>query len=310
MRFSLNGRMKIAVALSSAILALFAYQASAVAQPEADEPDRSLPLFDEGRLLATGGISSVEGSSGGGLANWAVIGGYGTGEGIGVTAHETFVGLRSFNLNSVGAGIGLYNRLELSYARQAFDTRDTGAALGLGKGYTFDENVYGAKLRLFGDLVYDQSDWLPQTAIGVQYKANEQPGILKAVGAKSSDGVDFYASATKLLLAESVLISGSVRFTRANQFGILGFGGPLNDDYQPEFEGSVAYLLSKRFAIGAEYRTKPDNLAFAAEQNAYDAFAAFFIDKHASITLAYVDLGTIATRRDQDGIFASLQLGF
>jgi hypothetical protein len=302
--------MRIACTLSFAGLALLAYQTSAAAQAEVDEPDRSIPLFDEGRLLSTGGISTVEGSSGGGLANWAVIGGYGTDDGVGVTAHETFIGLRSFNLNSAGAAVGLYNRVELSYARQDFDTRDTGAALGLGKGFRFDENVYGAKLRLFGDLVYDQSSWLPQAAIGLQYKANEDPGILKAIGAKSSDGVDFYASATKLLLAESVLLSGTVRFTRANQFGILGFGGPRNDGYQPEFEGSAAYLVSKRFAVGAEYRTKPDNLAFAAEQNAHDAFAAFFINKHVSFTLAYLDLGTIATRRDQDGVFASLQLGF
>jgi Protein of unknown function (DUF3034) len=304
--------MHLRRALSLVLLPLLALPAIAAAQDAADasgdEPERARPVFDEGKLLATGGISQVEGAGGGGLSTWAIIGGYGTNDGIGLTAHETFIGLRSFNLNSAGVAVGLYDRVELSYAHQTFDTRDTGAALGLGKNFKFDQDVYGAKVRLFGQLVYDQAGWLPQTAIGVQYRSNDRPDVLKAVGAKDADGVDFYLAATKLVLSESVLVSGAVRLTRANQFGILGFGSAAHDDYSPQFEGSVAYLLSKRFALGAEYRTKPDNLGFS-EQNVYDLFAAYFISKHASVTLAYVDLGTIATRRDQNGVFASLQLG-
>ena len=304
--------MHFRLALSFLLLSMLVLPMIAVAQEptdaSGDEPERVHPLFDAGKLLATGGVSQVEGAGGGGLATWAVIGGYGTNEGIGVTVHETFIGLRSFDLNSAGIAVGLYDRVELSYAHQTFDTLDTGVALGLGRNFKFDEEVYGAKLRLCGRLVYDQSSWLPQTAVGVEYRSNDRPDILKAVGAQDANGVDFYAAATKLVLAESVLVSGAVRFTRANQFGILGFGSAAHSDYQPEFEGSLAYLISQHVAVGAEYRTKPDNLGFA-EQNVYDLFAAYFINKHASVTLAYVDLGTIATRRDQNGVFASLQLG-
>lgn len=304
--------MRLRPILSCFLLSMLVIPAMAASQettdPADDEPERARPLFDEGKLLATGGVSQVEGAAGGGVSTWAVIGGYGSADGIGITAHETFVELRSFNLNSAGVAVGLYDRVELSYAHQSFDTRATGAALGLGKDFTFDENVYGAKVRLFGQLVYDQDSWLPQTAVGLQYKTNDRPDILKAVGAKDADGVDFYLAATKLLLSESVLASGTLRFTRANQFGILGFGSARDDGYQPEFEGSLAYLISKRFAVGADYRTKPSNLGFA-EQNAYDLFAAYFLDKHASLTLAYVNLGSIATRKDQDGVYVSLQLG-
>jgi hypothetical protein len=310
---ALNGRMNIRSALYGFLLSMLVFPAWAAAPDDSDassdEPERSYPLFDQGKLLATGGVSQVEGAGGGGLSTWAVIGGYGSADGLGVTTHETFVTARSFNLNSVGIEAGLYDRVELSYAHQSFDTRNTGQALGLGKGFTLQEDVYGAKVRLFGHLVYDQDSWLPQTSVGVQYKVNAQPDILHAVGAKDADGVDFYAAATKLVLSESVLVSGAVRFTKANQFGILGFGSAAHDSYQPEFEGSAAYLFSKRFAVGADFRTKPDNLGFA-EQNAYDLFAAYFISKHASLTLAYVDLGAIATRRDQDGAYLSLQLGF
>jgi hypothetical protein len=305
--------MNIRRALHGFLLSMLVFPAmaatSADSNTDSDEPERSYPLFDEGKLLATGGVSQIEGAGGGGLSTWAVIGGYGTSDGIGVTTHDTFVSVRSFNLNSVGVEAGLYDRVELSYAHQSFDTRNTGVALGLGKGFTFDENVYGAKVRLFGHIVYDQDSWLPQTAIGVQYKENDRSDILHAVGAKDTNGVDFYAAATKLVLSESVLVSSAVRFTKANQFGILGFGSATDDSYHAEFEGSAAYLFSKRFAVGADFRTKPSNLGFA-EQNAYDLFAAYFLNKHASLTLAYVDLGTIATRRDQDGAYVSLQLGF
>ena len=39
--------------------------------------DDGTSMFDAGKLLATGGVSQVEGAGGGGLANWASIGGYG-----------------------------------------------------------------------------------------------------------------------------------------------------------------------------------------------------------------------------------------
>ena len=62
-------------------------------------------------------------------------------------------------------------------------------------------------------------------------------------------------------------------------------------------------------AIGAEFRTKPDNLAVAHEGAAYDAFIAYAPCKNLSVTLAYVDLGNIVTRK-QTGTYLSLQVGF
>jgi len=62
--------------------------------------------------------------------------------------------------------------------------------------------------------------------------------------------------------------------------------------------------------IGGEYRTKPSNLGFARENDWYDLFAAYALNKHLSATVAYVDLGSIATFKDQTGVFLSLQAGF
>jgi hypothetical protein len=270
----------------------------------ADEPTAS------GKLLLTGGVSEVEGAAGGGLVPWAVIGGYGTGGQVGGNAFGTYVHTQDFALTTYGALIGVANRVEFSLARQSFDTRDAGAQLGLGHGFTFNQDIVGVKARVLGDAVLDQDTWIPQVSLGMQFKHNEQGAVVEAVGARSNSGTDFYVSATKLLLAESLLLNATVRATKANQFGLLGFGGDKSDSYRPEFEGSAAYLVTRKIALGAEYRTKPDNLSFAREQNAYDAFVAWAPNKHISLTLAYVSLGDIATFRNQHGVYVSLQAGF
>ena len=194
-------------------------------------------------------------------------------------------------------------------ARQRFDTRDVGAALGLGRGFTFTQDTVGLKVKLAGDAVYEQDRWMPQIALGAQYKRNDQPDVLAFVGAKRRDDVDLYLSATKLYLDSSLLVNGTLRYTRANQFGILGFGGDRHDGRSLEFEGSAAVLLHRTLALGAEYRTKPDNLNIADEDSAWDAFLAWAPSKHVSLTLAYVDLGNIVIADNQRGWYASVQVG-
>jgi hypothetical protein len=220
------------------------------------------------------------------------------------------VDVNNYTLQDFGASVGLFNRVELSYTREAFDTGATGAKLGLGRNFTFDQDVYGAKVRLIGDLVYDQDALLPQIAAGVQYKVNDQVAIIHAVGGKSAQGTDYYVSATKLFLAQSVVVDTTLRLTKANQTGLLGFGGDKTNAYAPEFEGSVGYLLTRHLVVGGEYRTKPDNLSFAKEDDWWDLFAAYAIDKHLSVTAAYTNLGDIATFKNQNGFLVSLQAGF
>ncbi len=57
-------------------------------------------------------------------------------------------------------------------------------------------------------------------------------------------------------------------------------------------------------------RTKPDNLGFAKEDTWYDVFGAYAINKHLSFTVAYANLGDIATLKNQNGVYVSLQAGF
>jgi hypothetical protein len=244
------------------------------------------------------------------LVPWALITGYGTRDAIGANVHYTVVALPDFTLQTGGVAVGFFNRVELSAARQAFNTHSAGGSLGLGNGFTFHQNIFGAKIRLLGDAVYDQDRWMPQVAAGVQYKSNDRDSVIHAIGGRDSNGIDYYLSASKLFLAQSVLLNAAARETRANQFGLLGFGGDRNNDYSTEIEGSAALLLSQRFAVGAEYRTKPNNLTFAKEENAGDLFLAYFFNKNISATLAFIDLGDVAKQTGQQGFYLSLQAGF
>lgn len=260
----------------------------------------------DGRLLATGGASMVEGSAGGGLVPWAVLSGYATREQVGATAFVTRLNLPDYRLDAHGAAFTWHNRLELSVARDRFDLGTLGKAIGM-PGAALRQDVFGAKLRLAGDAVYGS---LPQISLGVQYKHNLDFAIPKLVGARRDRGTDVYLSATQVLLAGAagynLLWNVTLRSTDANQFGLLGFGGDRGGR-RLVGEGSLAVLLNPHVALGAEYRQKPDHLSFARENNASDLFVAWFPSKHVSLVAAYVSLGSIAGLRDQRGWYLSLQ---
>ena len=282
-------------------------------------PARDTNLLVDGgaRLLLTGGVSTIEGAAGGGLVPWALIGGYGAKNEVGLQAFATGVTTRDFRLYAYGASANLGDRVEISLARQNFHLRSLAGAIGLGSDYTISQTIIGAKVRLIGNAVLDQNTLLPQISVGAEHKINDDTTVVGgALGLKRAD-TDFYLAASKLFLGQNLLLNGTVRLTRANQYGILGFGGlgHTNMSYKPEFEGSVAYLLTRKLAIGGEVRTKPNQIQGALggttfrEQAAYDGFVAYAVDRHLSITAAYADLGQIALR-DQRAGYLSLQIGF
>lgn len=275
----------------------------------ADESNEGTPDTG-GKLLLTSGVTQIEGAAGGGLTPWAVIGGQGTFGQIGASAFYTRVDVGDYHLDDAGLLIGINDRVEISFAQQRFNTEKVGGLLGLGDGFTLKQDIVGVKLRVAGDAVLDSDSKMPQISVGLQYKRNNQAAVLDYIGAKDNSGTDFYVSATKLFLADGFLLNGTLRFTKANQTGILGFGGDKHNGYQPQFEVSAAYLLSRKLAIGAEYRMKPDNLGIAKEDDWFDVFVAYAPTRNVSVTIAYVDLGNIVIRDHQRGLYASLQVGF
>lgn len=259
-----------------------------------------------GKLLLTRGITTLEGAGGGALTPWALITGNETDRGIGASAHYSYTTLEDFDVTSYGAAVGIYDRLELSWSQMVFDTRDAGAVLGLGQGFEFKQDIWGAKLRVAGDAVYGQDTWLPQIAVGAEYKSSNQEALVGALGADDHQGVDVYASATKLFLDQSLLANATLRYTKAHQTGLLGFGDEAS--LQPEF--SLGYMLSRRLVIGGEYRFKPDELAFAGEDDFFDLFGAYAVNETLTLTAGYADLGSVALFDNQRGLYISAQVGF
>jgi hypothetical protein len=258
------------------------------------------------RLLATGGAQMIEGAAGGGIVPWALIAGYGTRDQVGGSAFYTNINSDDFDLRSLGAAVGIFDRLELSYAKQTFDAGSVVPGLKL------RQDIFGAKVKVVGDAVYDQDKWLPQIAVGVQYKRNTNMDIPTAVGAQKGSDTDIYVSAAKLWLAgffgHNVLANLTVRSTRANQMGLLGFGGDKKSSRSIEPEVSVAVLLTDTLALGGEYRKKPDNLGAFKEDDYRDVFLAWFPHRNFAMTLAFAKLGTIAGKPKQDAAYLSVQL--
>ena len=259
------------------------------------------------RLLATGGVTQIEGAAGGGLVPWALIAGYGTRDQVGGTAFYTRADPSNFSLSSAGIAVGLFDRVELSIAEQRF---------GLGStvpGRTIKQDVVGIKLKMAGDAVYDQDTLMPQIALGAQYKRNHDFDLVpRALGARKSSGVDYYVAATKLFLGavagRNLLLNGTLRATKANQMGLLGFGGDLRDRYSVHFESSAGIFLNDHLLLGAEYRHKPNNLSVFKEDAFKDVFIAFIPAKYVALTAAYARFGNIADKNNQRGLYLSLQV--
>lgn len=271
----------------------------------------ALPAYaGQGRLLATGGATQVEGSAGGGIVPWAVLAGYGTDQQLGGTAFYTRVDTGDYALDAYGAAFTLHNRLELSVARQSFDLGELQRQLAL-PWDALEQDIVGAKLRVAGDVVYTR---MPQISVGVQHKRMRDGTLPLALGARDDQGTDAYVSASKLFLdgagGYQLLLNATLRNTSANQGGLLGFGGDQRAARSWVWEGSAAVLLDPRLAVGVEYRQKPDNLGFAREDDWRDVFVAWFPNKHVAVVGAWADLGSIATLDDQRGAYVSLQLSF
>ncbi|WP_296129201.1 DUF3034 family protein [Pseudomonas sp. Ga0074129] len=264
----------------------------------------------DGRLLATGGASSIEGAAGGGITPWAVLSGYGERGEWGADVFATRVETGDYRLDVAGVGVAFDNRIELSYARQRFDLGTLARDLNLPEN-SLSQDVFGLKVRLFGDLIYDQ---LPQVSLGIQHKRQKDFLIPSLIGAQRSEDSEAYLTASRLLLGGAfgynLLINGGVRYSRANELGLLGFGGDRRDRHSLLKEGSLAVLFNPHWALGIEYREKPDNLSFAGESDWADVFVGYFPTKNLALVLAYARLGEIATLDNQDGVYLSVQGSF
>ena len=285
---------------------------------------------DTGKLLLTGGVSTIDGAAGGGISPWAVIGTNATRGETGYSAFASTLNTADYGLRAYGAAIAWNNTLELSLAQQDFDATPAAKLNALGFNVAANQhivmNTLGVKLRVAGEAVLDSDTAMPQIAVGLLYKdtnAGSAKPVLDFLGAQTQ-GTEAYVAATKLLLQHSLLLNGVLRYPNANQGGLLGFGSATPGTNQAVLvpEVSAAYLLSRNLAVGAEMRWMPNNqeaLGRAAglsdglaADRWQDIFVAWAPNKNVSLTAAYADLGRIipgiTSNRNQSGLYLSVQL--
>ena len=128
------------------------------------------PIGSSGKLLLTGGVSTIAGSAGGGLTPWAVIGTNATEGEVGTSAYLTHAATQDYALTGYGVAVGIHDRVELSLARQDFDASPSIALngiapFGITPGQHIKMDVVGVKVRVAGDAVLDSDNWMPQIAV-------------------------------------------------------------------------------------------------------------------------------------------------
>jgi hypothetical protein len=313
--------------------------------------------YNDGKVLATPGVQMVDGASGGGITPWATITGYETRDGINGTLHFTYVNLPNYSLDSLGAAVGFYDRLELSYSYDILPTGSTFDTVGLLTGVlsgsggnnagidawntTIKMQVFGAKVRLFGEAIYDSDNLIPQVSAGAFFKYNHNKQLLETLGAAKNNGNEYYLAATKIFFPLSTLLNVTLRYSDANEDGLTGFGGPNGSKHQIRPEVSLAYLLAKNTAVGGEWMKHGDNLGGQSvnlsglnlnsvtpilqtlglgststnltqlhESNWEDFFMAYFFNKNLSATAAVGFLGNITLTPNQVGYYISMQASF
>lgn len=282
-----------------------------------------LAAFGAGTVQAA--VTNVEGSAGGGLVPWALL------HPGGPLVSYTNVKTNDYLIQSVAVGTTIGGMFEISLGNQSVNAPTVANALNGTAGTTdsrIDLTTIGLKVKVV-DMGKDNA--VPQIAIGVQNKKAKGDIVdaLKSAGAIDSlSGTDIYVAASKFVTlgGKKVILDGTLRATKANQMGLLGFGGgTMKDDkngYQAMFEASAGAFVADNVVLGAEVRTKPNNISKAAfgiqEDAAWDIFMAYFVNKNMAITAAYANLGQIgpshaaisSMAKKQDGLYLQVQSNF
>jgi hypothetical protein len=255
-------------------------------------------MANDGKLIGTAGLSQVEGAGGGGLVPWAILSGYDSQDEISVSAALSQADLEDYRLNVQAISASFYDQVELSIAQQRFDLLSLGGEIKM--------NIFGAKYKVFGDAVYSP---IGQMSVGLQHKALDDKAVANLLGAEGTSGTDFYVAMSKIHLGAiagyNAVWNVTARATKANEMGLLGFGSNSQNSYELMLEASAGVLFSRHFAVGVEYRQKPDNLGLG-EDDWFDFFATYIPSKSVSFTAAWTDLGTIAGAEGQSGLYLSI----
>ena len=267
-------------------------------------------LFASGAQAA---ITDVDGQAGGGLVPWALLS-------SGPTVAISHLNTQNLGVNIIAANTSFANRVEVSYAHSMLNV--TGSSLANNNIDAVDN--LGLKVKL-----NDMGDSMPQFALGLVYKkasGNLVDNVLTPALGVDSSSTDAYGAATKIVTVggKTVLLNGVLRATKANQMGLLGFGGGTTagakTGYSIEPEVSAELFAADNVVFGAEYRAQPSNSVAGTDgvlhqNSAYDLNVVYVANKNLTLTAAYVGLGQVApaatgSSNNQNGMFLQAQVSF
>jgi hypothetical protein len=211
-------------------------------------------------------------------------------------------------LTAVTATETLGDRLELGYAWSYLDLGDLrsdiddAAGVRIGDNHVKMHNV-NARLALLKEGQFDFG-WLPAVTFGTHFKINENIddidddlfGALDASGIESDYGFDFTLYASKMItsLPRPILLNVGVRNSDAAHLGYLGF------TRKRTFlaEGNVVLFVTDRFALGAEYRMKPNEYdrigdLVQPEDDWWTIVFAYVFNSHLTVSGGYGHFGRV-----------------
>ncbi len=265
-------------------------------------------------FCANAAVTNIDGQAGGGIVPWALLS-------SGPTVAYTHIETQNLGINSLAINTSFANRVEVSYARNMLN--DNGSALG-NSNNTDNVDNFGIKVK-----INDMSDSMPQFAVGAVYKkvsGNLYDNVLSPALGVNNSSTDLYGAASKIVNigGKNVLLNGVLRATKADELGLLGFGGgstpgaPSGYKIVPEVSAEV--FAAANVVVGAEYRKMPNfSVAGATDgilhpNSAYDFHVVYVANKTFTLTAAYANLGEVApavngTNR-QNGLFLQGQVNF
>ena len=220
----------------------------------------------------------------------------------------------------------LWERIELGYAHQIFHMGTLPGAIQDATGikigrHHINQDVFHAKFLLIEENSLDK-DWIPAISFEFDYKMNSDiedidtklGGALTAIGFDQDDGLDYLLVASKTfkdVLPQPFLASAGLRFTQGAQTGFLGF----DNAYKMVVELNFAYFITDWWAVGAEYRQKPDEYGripglVGEENDWWDICTAFIINPNLTLKAAYVDFGVLADTKEDAGFVFGVKYNF
>ena len=213
---------------------------------------------------------------------------------------------RRYSLLSPGAAIGMFDRVELSYARQNFDTREVGAALGIGAGFMRCPRMCSPQ-RCGCSAMRSTTARVPQVAAGRSTSARDAAVVRRSARKRPTAPIS----------------RGGDQGVRSHQHpdgrdAAADQGQPerparlrrRQEDGYPRSSRDRGLCCRAASSVGGEYRTKPTTWPSRGRTTSSTSSPPMRSPSNVTATAAYVDLGSIATVPKQRGAFLSLQATF